>query len=212
MSMPEEPTTKRAVAFFDGQNLYRHAKDAFGHHHPNYDPIKLTDAVCDDRGWQRSGVRFYTGVPLPTKDVFWSGYWSKRLLAMSRGGILVTSRRLRYRETTIISADGEEISVEVPQEKGIDVKLALDVIRMATNNQLDVAVIFSQDQDLAEVAKEIREIARVQDRWIKIVSAFPSGATATASRGVEGTDWFRMDQEFYNACLYPYDYRPTQSP
>lgn len=34
-----EPSTKYALAFVDGQNLYRHAKDAFGHHHPNYDPI-----------------------------------------------------------------------------------------------------------------------------------------------------------------------------
>ena len=34
-AMPTEPDIKRAVSFIDGQNLYRHAKDAFGHHHPN---------------------------------------------------------------------------------------------------------------------------------------------------------------------------------
>lgn len=38
------------MAFFDGQNLYQHAKDAFGHHHPNFDPVKLHKAVCDARG------------------------------------------------------------------------------------------------------------------------------------------------------------------
>ena len=43
--MPEEPRTKRAVFFIDGQNLFRRAKDAFGHHHPNYDPVSLTAAV-----------------------------------------------------------------------------------------------------------------------------------------------------------------------
>ena len=31
--MPAEPGIKRAVSFFDGQNLYRHAKNAFGYHH-----------------------------------------------------------------------------------------------------------------------------------------------------------------------------------
>ena len=41
--MPElltmnEPAIKRAVSFFDGQNLFRRAKAAFGHYHPNYDP------------------------------------------------------------------------------------------------------------------------------------------------------------------------------
>ena len=36
--MPDESGTRRAVSFIDGQNLFRHAKDAFGHHHPSYDP------------------------------------------------------------------------------------------------------------------------------------------------------------------------------
>ena len=49
--MPDEPEIKRAVSFIDGQNLFRHAKDAFGHHHPNYDPGRLADAVCAANGW-----------------------------------------------------------------------------------------------------------------------------------------------------------------
>ena len=49
--MPQEPKLKRAVSFIDGQNLFRHAKDAFGHHHPNYDPVRLTEAVCIAKGW-----------------------------------------------------------------------------------------------------------------------------------------------------------------
>ena len=65
--MPDEPGIKRAVSFFDGQNLYRHAKDAFGHHHPNYDPRKLADAVCADRGWINHGVRFYTVSVCPSR-------------------------------------------------------------------------------------------------------------------------------------------------
>ena len=53
--MPAEPEVKRAISFIDGQNLYRHAKDAFDHHHPNYDPRKLADAVCADRSWVNCG-------------------------------------------------------------------------------------------------------------------------------------------------------------
>ena len=40
-----------------------HAKYAFGHHDPNYDPSKLADAVCAERGWVNHAMRFYTGVP-----------------------------------------------------------------------------------------------------------------------------------------------------
>lgn len=206
----DEPDIKRAVAFFDGQNLYRHAMEAFGHHHPNYDPQKLFSAVCKASGWRDFGVRFYTGTPSAQKSELWHKYWSNRLLAMRRSGILVTSRPLRYRSTEIPLTDGTTIQVEAPQEKGIDVRLALDVIRIARNGQLDVAVIFSQDQDLAEVADDIREIAASQQRWMKVVSAFPSGPNASAGRGIDKTDWFRMDQKFYNACLDPRDYRPKK--
>jgi hypothetical protein len=47
-----EPSVKNVMAFIDGQNLYQHAMEAFGHHHPNYDPIKLHKAVCAIRGWR----------------------------------------------------------------------------------------------------------------------------------------------------------------
>lgn len=206
----DEPDIKRAIAFFDGQNLYRHAKDAFGHHHPNYDPQKLFTAVCKASGWQDSSVRFYTGTPSAQKSELWHKYWSNRLLAMRRSGISVISRPIRYRSTEIVLHDGTVAHIETPQEKGIDVRLALDVVRLARNNQLDVAVIFSQDQDLAEVADDIREIATSQQRWMKVVSAFPSGPNATADRGIDKTDWFRMEQEFYDACLDTRDYRPKR--
>ncbi len=208
--MPEEPPVKRAVAFYDGQNLYRHAKEAFGHHHPNYDPIKLFDAVCHASGWQNQGVRFYTGTPAASKDPMWSGYWASRLLVMRRAGILVTNRSVRYRQEEIELPDGSTHIVETSQEKGIDLRIGLDVVRMARGDQLDVAVIFSQDQDLAEAANDVHEISRTDQRWIKIVSAFPSGPNATSDRGIDKTDWFRMDQTFYDACLDPRDYRPRK--
>jgi uncharacterized LabA/DUF88 family protein len=209
--MPEEPPVKRAVAFYDGQNLYRHAKEAFGHHHPNYDPIKLFDAVCDASQWQNHGVRFYTGTPAVGKNPMWHGYWANRLLAMRRAGIFVTSRPIRYREETIELPDGTFKTVEIGREKGIDLRIGLDVVRMARNNQLDVAVIFSQDQDLAEVVSDVREISQTDQRWLKVVSAFPSGRNATTNRGINNTDWFEMDQDFYDACLDPRDYRPRKS-
>ena len=207
--MPTEPDTKRAVSFFDGQNLYRHAKDAFGHHHPNYDPRRLADAVCAELGWINRGVRFYTGVPSARTTPMWHGYWTRRLTAMRRAGIAVTTRPLRYRVESIRLPDGSVHELLVQREKGIDLRLGLDVVRMARNAEMDVAVLFSQDQDLAEVALEVRDIARSTNRWLKIVSAFPYGPNATASRGVDRTDWFRMTRELYDSCLDPRDYRPA---
>ena len=207
--MPTEPDVKRTVSFIDGQNLFRHAKSAFGHYHPNYDPQKLTDAVCQAHGWINHGVRFYTGIPSAKHDPKWHGYWTRRLTEMKRSGIVVTSRPLRYIIKRIPLEDGSTHDVPIPREKGIDLRLGLDVVRMARHGELDVALIFSQDQDLAEVAQEIRNISRSEGRWLKIASAFPSGPNATARDGIDKTDWFRMDQQFYDACLDPRDYRPS---
>jgi uncharacterized LabA/DUF88 family protein len=44
------------------------------------------------------------------------------------------------------------------------IALALDVVKLARKRNFDVAVIFSQDQDLAEVVSEIKEIAKEQGR------------------------------------------------
>lgn len=205
-----EPRVKRAVSFIDGQNLYRHAKSAFGHHHPNYDPIKLSEAVCAASGWTSCGVRFYTGIPAADRSPMWHGYWQRRLLAMRRAGIQVFSRPIRYRTQEIRLPDGSTATKLVGREKGIDLRLGLDVVRLAYRAELDVAVIFSQDQDLAEAAEEIRTISRSTGRWLKVVSAFPSNPQASSRRGIDKTDWFCIERSVYDACLDLRDYRPPR--
>ena len=206
MSLP--PAEPRAVAFIDGQNLFRHAKDAFGHHHPNFDPSKLLHAICARQNWKPHGVRFYTGTPSEAEDPKWHAYWSNRLLAMRRAGIFVTTRLLKYRKQEVLLPDGSKQIVTAAHEKGIDVRLALDVVRLAIEKQYDVAVLFSQDQDLAEVVTDVKHIAKLQERWIKIACAYPAGNQSTISRGINNTDWLPMDQAFYDACLDFRDYRP----
>ena len=93
------------------------------------------------------------------------------------------------------------------EEKGIDVRIALDVIRLAHKKEYDVALIFSQDQDLSEVAEEIRVIRQEQSRWLKIASAFPQSPTSHNRRGVNKTDWVPIDKKTYDTCLDPRDYR-----
>ena len=86
-------------------------------------------------------------------------------------------------------------------------RIALDAIALAHRLEYDVALVFSQDQDLSEVADEIRAIAREQRRWIKIASAFPHGPASRNRRGINKTDWVRIDRALYVQCLDPRDYR-----
>lgn len=99
------------------------------------------------------------------------------------------------------------------EEKGIDVRMAIDIVRLVRQNLVDVVLVFSQDQDFSEVADEVREIAKEQKRWVKMVSAFPVSPNASNKRGINKTDWFRVDRAMYDLCIDHRDYRvPPQIP
>ena len=74
---------------------------------------------------------------------------------MGTRGVVTFSRHLKYRNQTVPLPDGTTTTVLVGQEKGVDVRLALDIVRLGREGAYDVAVLFSQDQDLSEVASEI---------------------------------------------------------
>ncbi len=126
---------------------------------------------------------------------------------MEQQGIVVFKRQLRYRNQEVSLPDGRKTTVLVGQEKGVDVRIALDIVRLARQAMFDVALIFSQDQDLSEVADEVRAISDEQSRWIKIASAFPFGPASRNRRGINGTDWIKIERTLYESCIDPNDYR-----
>jgi uncharacterized LabA/DUF88 family protein len=188
--MPDVPAQIRAVTFFDGQNLYHSAKSAFGHRFPNYDPVALSNKICQIKGWKLEQVRFYTGVPDASDHALWNHFWVAKGAQMGREGVHVFTRPLRYRNKTVKLPDGTTHSFLDGDEKGIDVRIALDVIRLAHQKKYDVAVLFCRDQDLTELADEIRTISAEQNRWIKTASAYPN-SPAVKFRGIDRTEWFR---------------------
>lgn len=206
--MPPEPPQKRTIAFVDGQNLFHAAREAFGYQYPNYDVSALVRTLCGRKHWRLTGVRFYTGIPELDDRPYWNHFWTGKLAVMGREGVHVFTRPLRRRTRTLFLPNGSMFSFVAREEKGIDVRIALDIVRMAHRREYDVALILSQDQDLSEAAAEIRTIAREQSRWIKAACAFPSSPAASNNRGIEGADWIRVDRVTYDACLDRRDYRP----
>lgn len=171
------------------------------------------------------------------EDPFWHHFWSAKKTAMIRQGVYVFTRPLRYRDksmlldksvtfrlpdgqylskrTRLFDLDGREIpsgtelSVRVGEEKGIDIRIALDVISLARDSRYDVALIFSQDQDLSEAVDEVIALAKSQSREIKVASAYPDGTSN--NRGINKTDWIRIDRATYDKCIDPRDYRLKKS-
>ncbi len=122
--------------------------------------------------------------------------------------IQIFSRPQRYRNQTVELPDGTQHIMLVGEEKGIDVRIALDVVRMAHRKEYDVALVFSQDQDLSEVVDEVRTISIDQDRRIKIACAYPVSPTYDNRRGINHTDWIQIDRAAYSACIDSRDYGP----
>ena len=188
----------RTLVLIDGQNLYRLAMRAYGHvypyHWPSYDVVKLANALVA-RVPERTltEVRFYTGVPSESQNADWHGFWNNKLRNLQRQEVRV------YRQE--LSAAG--------QEKGVDVRLAVELVQATYEQLYDVAVIVSQDADLAPAVAVAREIAQGQNRRVDFESAFPQ-LPGRRHFGIPDTTWVPIDKATYDTCLDLSDYRPPR--
>jgi uncharacterized LabA/DUF88 family protein len=193
----------KTIVFFDGQNLYHRAKELWAprpqvggspYGYPGYDVEKLAHALVKlDSQRILSEIRFYTGVPDPKEDYFWHGFWNNKLRYLASRGIHVYRGR--------INPGG--------QEKGVDVSLAIDLIRLTYEQRYDVAIIVSQDWDFGPAVALAKEIAKDQNKQLRFFSAFPYESNPNrARRGVPGTTWIHIDKKLYDSCHDSNDYRP----
>lgn len=197
------PAPIRVHTFIDGQNLYHAAQRQFGYAQANYDPLKLSRAVTSlfpNRTLVQ--VHFYTGVHRADINASLHNFWSNKLQAMRRAGVSVSSRYLKYSDQEFADAAGARSVVRVPREKGIDLRIGLDLVRLARKNEYDLAIIFSQDTDLREAVREIFELRREMNRWIAVECAYPQGS-GDLQRGIPGVRQIRFDRALYEACIDP---------
>lgn len=146
-----------------------------------------------------SQVRFYTGVPkpqrgrppAPDRNDLWHHFWNNKLRHLGGRGIHVYRGR--------INPGG--------QEKGVDVSIAIDLIRLTYEDQYDTAILVSSDSDLGPAVALAKEISRNQGRQRTFESAFPFQEPHQRQRGVPGTVWRRISQGTYDACRDPREYR-----
>jgi hypothetical protein len=198
----------KTIVFMDGQNIYHLAKNAWApsppqgwspYSFPSYDVEKLANIlVTRSSGRILQQIRFYTGVPESSRSALWHGFWSNKLRHIGNQGIYIYRGR--------INPSG--------QEKGVDVSLAIDLIKLTYEMAYDVALIVSQDCDFGPAVKLAKEIARGQHRTLIFESAFPCEATQhpwyRRQRGVPGTQWSYIDKLTYDACYDPREYRTLE--
>jgi uncharacterized LabA/DUF88 family protein len=200
---------KKVIAFIDGQNLFYSLKNSFGYEYPNYNIKKLAHRICEKQNWRLIKTNFYTGIPKKKDNSFWYHFWTSKIAILKRKKNVCVYHRYIHQNKNEFQCPycKEKISFKKQDEKGIDIRIAIDAIRAVLNKECDVILLFSQDQDFAEVADEIRQIAKEHGHSVKIASAFPENSK---QRGVDKTDWISFDKELYEKCIDSKDYRPKQ--
>lgn len=165
----------RVVVFVDYQNVYRSARrvyhsDSDPHWFGQIDPQALGEYLAQDSPFDRElhQVRVYRGFPVSDRDPKAYGASRKQCTWWEQlPNVEVIRRPLQY---PIDWPDSK------PNEKGIDVRLALDVVLMAQRNEYDVGILMSLDTDLKPALETVEEIRRAWGKPRAEVAAWSADA------------------------------------
>jgi uncharacterized LabA/DUF88 family protein len=155
MGAPTGPA--RVWVFIDGQNVLRDARDAF--HDPKTDPASFGQVYPDKLaellvtlGIQPrvlDQVRVYTGAPANVRQPTSYRAHMKQRSVWIGAGVKVFPRTLRY------PSDWPKSRA---QEKGVDVALAVDLVRHGlVDKSYDVGIVVSTDTDLVPALEAVVE-------------------------------------------------------
>ena len=139
------------TVFIDYQNAHMSAHTKWcGFSEPLHecliDPVKLGEKLVEKRapGGNLTAVHVYRGRPDPRREAAMAGYNDRHKNEWRKDPrVEIHTRALRYPQDF-----GQPGCYERPREKGIDVWLAVDLVRMAIKQEYEVGIVFSRDDDL----------------------------------------------------------------
>jgi uncharacterized LabA/DUF88 family protein len=144
----------RVVVFIDYQNVHGWARRKFigERAHPadgHIAPLPLAELVTNRRRRpsQLTEVRVYRGRPNPERQPGAARANDRQTAAWERAErVTVIRRNLQY---------PQQYPTVPATEKGIDVAIAVDMIRLAMSGDMDAAILFSCDKDLLPAVEMI---------------------------------------------------------
>lgn len=186
---------KQAIVYVDGFALY---KGLLQRNHPQYkwlDPVALADRLL--RGFAVRQVRYFTAKLLPTTNdpqiVLRQQVYLRALSTLDRLNIHY-GRYVRNKVSLPLHPEqlddsGRVITVKVkrPEEKGTDVSMAAHMLLDAFRDEADYYIILTNDSDLAEPIRILRQEMR---RKVGLISV--AGPNYNAELRKHGLDLVRQ--------------------
>ncbi len=135
---------ERVAIFIDGSNLYHCLKGDFGH--ANLDFEKFVGRLCAGRRLIRA---YYYNAPIRIQDNPEKAKSQQRFFDRLRDVPYLTLKlgRLEPRGNTVV-------------EKGVDVALVVDMLRLAYRDVYDTAILVSGDADFATAVEAVQDLGK----------------------------------------------------
>lgn len=152
------------MVFIDYQNVQGSARRCFlpanaPRHAGQVDPLALANLLVArrNRASVLVEVRVYRGRPSPDRQAVAAAANDRQADRWSRSSqVTVIRRPLNYR-----TEDG----VLIASEKGVDVALAVDLVRLAITKAYDAAILVSRDTDLMPALETVRDLRAA---WVEV--------------------------------------------
>ncbi|HEV2250487.1 MAG TPA: NYN domain-containing protein [Candidatus Limnocylindria bacterium] len=197
----------RIVVFIDAQNLYQDARRTFftpadDRTRGQISPRRFGEVLVPVRpGADRKlhQVRIYTGRPSSSRDPQTYGAHMRQCAAWSsQPGVVVVPRSLRYPRNW---------PTERAQEKGIDVHLAVDLVRGYVADEFDVGIVASTDTDLVPAIEALFDLDKRRGFDPVEVCAWKSKSESKQIRLIGRELWCTdLLAHHYNRAADPTDY------
>lgn len=149
----------RVVFFVDYQNCYQDARRAFylppdARMKGQISPRRYAEVVSAARGrpdWDLRQVRLYTGRPSAKDARTYAAHMRQCAAWEKERDVVIVARTLRY---------PRDWPSHPAQEKGIDVQLAVDLVRGYVANEFDIGVVATTDTDLIPAIEAVFDLDR----------------------------------------------------
>jgi len=206
---------KKAIVFVDANNWYHNLKRWFKP--SDIDIKKVIDLIAKEKKLDIIEIRWYASIPDIEDNKINYMQHMKFLSSLSKRGINVITRKLQRLSTKelkkkredllnswdlckickpIVEASFLDIADHNQKEKGIDVWIAIDMVKEAIKENLDCAVLISGDSDFVPAFELIEEVGR------EVLSCSVPGGYSNELR--QKFPFIILNKEKLNKCMRDY--------
>lgn len=176
-----EPTKLRTVVIMDYQNVHLTARDRFDPDAAPEDclihPVQFANTLLRTRnnaqaeGYPHAKLRSviaFRGLPSPDHEPEMNRFCIDQKRQWARDHASVHLRPLKYRYEhdasgkPIMDIHGKKQPKGRPEEKGVDVMVALECLTQALNSEVDLVILASHDTDLAPVLDRVLHLRDIK--------------------------------------------------